>query len=258
MPTDNEIRIWEGVFGSFAEAGGEQTVFEDDVWLDKINMRAREAIALSQSASATSPIAETRDYALPYVAALAAQRGRLLRILDFGGGMATSYIPLVKMLSPDQRLEYVIVENDFVCQKGRELMAHDKSLKFRSDLPDPGDKFDILNCGSSLHYVSEWRGLLSRFATIAPAYMLFADLPAADNQTFVTKQFFHGRRIPVHFWNLRDFMTSVQDLGYDLLLKARFRGPYLKAAEQLPTDNFDALHRLTYCSQLIFRRSGAI
>ena len=87
--------------------------------------------------------------------------------------------------------------------------------------------------------------------------MLFADLPAADNRSFVTKQLFHGRRIPVHFWNLREFIPIVQKLGYDLILKARFCGHYVDAAAALPTGHFDSSHRLSYCSQLIFRRSGA-
>ena len=115
---DKQIRIWEGVFDSFAEAGGEETVFEGDVWLNKINARARAALASSESECAIPPVAETRDYALPYVAALVARPGQALRILDFGGGMATSYLPLVEMLPPDQPLQYVIVENEAVCRAG--------------------------------------------------------------------------------------------------------------------------------------------
>ncbi len=67
-------RFWDGVFGSFAEAGGENNVFEGDVWLRKINARAQEALASSRSQCAIPPVAETRDYALPYVAAMALRR----------------------------------------------------------------------------------------------------------------------------------------------------------------------------------------
>lgn len=258
MPRDEPLKMWDGVFGSFAEADGDTTVFEGEAWLAKICGRTRDALASSQGKCAIASVAETRDYALPYVAALAARRDRTLRILDFGGGMATSYFPLVEMLPPDQPLEYVIIENESVCEVGRELIRDDQRLRFRSDLPGPGDRCDILHCGSSLHYVDDWKGMIDRFAAIEPAYMLFADLPAADNQSFVTKQLFHGRRIPVHFWSLREFIQTVQEVGYDLLLKARFRGPYLDATAVLPTDHFDPAHRLTYCSQLVFHRSSAI
>lgn len=170
--------------------------------------------------------------------------------------MATSYLPLVGMLPPGQLLEYVIVENNAVCRGGGELMANDRRLHFRTDLPPPGERYDILHCGSSLHYIDDWQEMLVRFAALEPAFMLFADLPAADNRSFVTQQMFHDRRIPVHFWNLGEFIPSVQKLGYELILKAKFIGHYVNATAAPPTGHFNPSHRLSYCSQLIFRRPG--
>jgi putative methyltransferase (TIGR04325 family) len=255
---DKQLKIWDGVFKSFAEAGAEDAVFEGEVWLEKIRGRASEAIASSHSDSTIQPVAETRDYALPFVAALAARPKRTLRILDFGGGMATSYIPLVKMLPADQPLEYVIVENEAVCREGCALMADDYQLSFRSSVPEQPDAYDIVHCGSSLQYVEDWREMLKRFAALNPMFVLFADLPAGDNVSFVTRQFFHGRRIPVHFWSLREFILTMETVGYDLLLKARYLGPYLEPGGGLPTGHFDSAHRLAYSSQLIFRRAGAV
>jgi putative methyltransferase (TIGR04325 family) len=250
------FRIWDGVFGSFAEAGGDQSLFEGDVWLEKIRTRACESIAASQGGCEIPPVAETRDYALSFIAAVAARRDRTLRILDFGGGLAASYLPLVAMLPDGQPLEYIIVEDDTVSREGHALFEQDKRVWFRSDLPDPGDRYDIIHCGSSLHYVDDWRDMLGRLAKIRPEYMLFADLPAADNCSFVTTQFYYGGRIPVHFWKLREFILAAQELGYELLLKARYRGRFLDSTAAMPTEHFDSAHRLTYCSQLVFRRAG--
>jgi hypothetical protein len=61
----------------------------------------------------------------------------------------------------------------------------------------------------------------------------------------------------VHLWNVDEFVASVTALGYELLLKARYRGYYQPPGAELPTANFDPAHRLTYASQLIFRRVRA-
>jgi len=244
---------WVGVYGSFAEAQGDCTAFERDVWLDKVAKRAEFALSGGRGGSAIAPIATTSDYALPYIAALIGESRQPLRILDFGGGMATSYLPLRAMLPPEWRIEFVVVENEAICRKGMELFAGNGELRFQTDLPAPPDIFEIAHFGSSLHYVDDWTGLLSDVVALQPEYLLFVDLPAADNIGFVTAQLFYGNRIPVRFWNFEEFSDHVRYLGYRLLLKSRYRGYYLDRNKELPTENFDDEHRLNYVTQLIFR-----
>jgi putative methyltransferase (TIGR04325 family) len=253
--TDRRQSPWDGVFDTFQEARGDATVFDGDIWLDKCLARARASLASAQTSAALSPVNETRDYVLAVVAGFAAARDGVLRILDFGGGLGTSYIPLNQAINPDKVLDYVIVETEALCRAGQRLFADDKQVTFVSELPDRMQKFDIVHCGSSFHYVDDWRGMLSRFAAFDPEYLVFADLPAADNLTFVTKQHFHGREIPVRFWNIGEFMQAVEDLGYKSEFKARYRSGFLGEAALPPTDNFDPPHRLAYFSQLVFRRN---
>ena len=110
MTINNTYRVWDGIYNSFSEAAAEGSVFEETIWLDQIVERARKSLVQSSGIAAVAPVAVTSDYALPFVAALAAQRGRLLRILDFGGGLGTSFLPLVKMLPPDQPIDFVIID----------------------------------------------------------------------------------------------------------------------------------------------------
>lgn len=251
-------KVWDGIYKDFAAVGADSTVFEGDVWLEKITERARAAQAVAAAQSSISPIASTTEYALPFVSALAKpQSGDVLRILDFGGGMATSYIPLRAMLPKTTKLDFTVVENGAVCSRGNDVFSAETEVTFRSDLPTPPDVCDIVHCGSSLHYVDDWRGILRHFVSLKPQYLLIADAPAADNQTFVTAQSFHGRRIPVRFWKVEDLTSAVEELGYELLLRARYRGYYLDPQEELPTENFDEVHRLTYMSQFVFRRAAS-
>ncbi len=253
MTINDMSRVWDGVYNTFSEAAAEGAVFEQTIWRDKIVERARQSVMQSGGTAAVAPVAVTYDYALPFVAALVARRDRKLRILDFGGGMGTSFLPLVKMLSSEQPIDFVIVENGTVCIAGRNFFGEDSRISFREEVPGPDDSYDIVHCGSSLHYVDDWKGMIDRFVLLKPEYILFADLPAADNRSFVTSQLFHGKRIPVHFWNLEEFSSSVQERGYELVLKSRYRGYYMDRDVDLPTANFDPDHRLMYIAQLIFR-----
>lgn len=253
MAIDKSSRVWDGVYRSFSEVPSDTPVFEDSLWLNKATERARQSLLQSVGNSAVPPVAQTSDYALPFVAALVAQREKPLRILDFGGGMGTSFFPVVKMLPANQIIDFVIVENRALCTAGREFFKDHPQISFREAIPEPGDSYDIIHCGSSLHYVDDWKGMLDRFAAIKPEYILFADLPAADNRSFVTSQIFHGHSIPVHFWNLDEFISCVQVLGYELILRSRYRGYYIDRDADLPTAHFEFDYRLAYMAQLIFR-----
>ncbi len=241
---------WEGVYESFADAKADANVFESPTWLERIVDGAKRALAKTKH-GAIPEAATTTEYALPFVASIAAKRGRALRILDFGGGMAASYVPLRTMLPREQDIDFVVVEKESICAKGRELFGSEVS--FRSDLPSPPARFDIVHFGSSLHYVDDWRALLAKVKELAPRYLLLADVPAADNGTFVTAQWYAERRIPVRFWNAGEFVDAIASLGFELLLRARYRGYYLAPGEGLPTGNFDDAHRLEYTSQFVFR-----
>jgi putative methyltransferase (TIGR04325 family) len=251
-----EKPIWEGVYATFAETGAEPAFFEGTGWLDRIVTRAQQFI--DRMAGATVPAAAmTTEYALPFVAAMIAVPGRPLRILDFGGSMGTSYLPLRAMLPKDRALDFVVVENAAVCKKGDELFANDESLHFRTDMPSAPEKFDIVHFGSSLHYVDDWKGLLDTSSALAPDYLIFTDLPAADNRSFVTTQWFAGRRIAVRFWNVAELIAAVSEMGFELLLQQRFRGYFSDENAERPTANFDEAHRLRYTCQLVFRRVRA-
>lgn len=257
MSGNKQFKIWEGVFSSFAETGADNSAFEGDIWINKLTERAALAKALSQGPAAVAPITETSDYALPFIAAAIAYRTTPLRILDFGGGIGTSFFPLVQMLPTDQPLVFIVVENKTVCEIGRTMLLGESRIRFQCQLPDD-ELFDIVHCGSSIEYVDDWKGMLTRFSRYKPNYLMFTNLPAADNETFVTAQNYYGKRIPMHFWNFKEFVLQVESLGYELVLKSRFRGYWREAYPELPTENFNLQYRAKYFSQLVFRRTSGM
>jgi putative methyltransferase (TIGR04325 family) len=254
MSINERTLVWEGVYGAFSETGYSQDVFEEATWSEKLVMRAEAALAEARSGGLVTG-AVTFDDALPVVAAMASASDGPLRILDFGGGLGASYIPLAAVLRRDRALRFVIVENKTICRLGASLFANDEAVAFQSTIP-LSECFDIVHAGSSLHYVEDWRGVMRQLCNTGAEYLVFADLPAGQIETFVTTQWFHGRRIPVWFWNAAEFSACVEDLGFELILKAAYTGRYLEKGASLPTKHFDARYRLEHFAQLIFRRQS--
>lgn len=252
MAIDERSRIWEGVYSSFSQVWSERDAFAGEIWSDKQLARAR-ALLDAAAAGISTPALVTSEYALPIVAALAGSPGRPLRILDFGGGLGVSYVPLTRMLPAASQLQFVVVENASICRHGAELFAADPTITFVTDVPRD-QAFDIAHAGSSFHYVDDWRGMLRSFCDTGAQYLLFADLPAGDIETFVTAQLFHGDRIPVRFWNIGEFIHAVESLEFELVMKAPFAGRYLAPGALLPTAHFPKGHQLASCCQLVFRR----
>ena len=247
-----EGKVWDGVFASFAEVPYENDVFEETIWQNKVFNRAQDLLSNLKSTASIPKAATTHEYALPFVLCMAEATEKGLSVLDFGGGLGTSYIPLKAMLPSNKIKEFVVIENKAICAMGEKLFLDDERIKFIDKIPT-NVCFDVVHAGSSLHYVEDWETLLHEFAETRANYLIFADLPAGDNKTFVTAQLFHDRRIPVRFWNLKEFINAVEILGYEIIFKSNYRGYYMAQDSKLPTDHFESSYQLKDFCQLIFK-----
>jgi putative methyltransferase (TIGR04325 family) len=251
MPINEHSRVWEGVYHSFSEAGCEPGAFDGAVWHGKLRDRATSALA---EAAMHKPIAAatTVDDALPYLAA-ACDAERPIRILDFGGGAGLSYLALRSVLGSGRQLHFVVVESGTVCRLGASLFSSNPEISFVPSIPT-SEPFDIVHAGSSIHYVEDWRGTLAELCATGAKFLIFVDLPAGNIETFVTTQHYYGHKIPVWFWNVREFADCIEDQGFELILDAEYRGAYLETGSALPTRHFDDGYRLDSFRQLVFRR----
>ena len=83
--------------------------------------------------------------------------------------MAASYLPVKAMLPPERIIDFVVAENEAICQEGREVFADESALTFLADIPTKDDHFDIVHFGSSLQYVEKWEGLLLKVKALSPS-----------------------------------------------------------------------------------------
>lgn len=255
MVAEQAFHIWEGSYREWSEAPLVGDAFNDDKWLsDQAAHVGAEIAGLAERGIAASAV--SRDYVLPLVAALAMKGGRGPRILDFGGGMASSY-PLVMGAVPgSEGIEFHVLESRGICERGQAEFAGRNNLFFHTELPPLSMHFDIVHAGRSMQYVDDWRGLLYAFAERKAEYIALAGLLAGDIKPFVTTQNYYGCKIPVRFLNRDEVIHFVEGMGYRLIYKSLHFSKRLGKEGPLPMDNFPLENRLEHPCQLLFHRSA--
>jgi putative methyltransferase (TIGR04325 family) len=252
------FNVWEGVYDCWEGAPGDNDAFDDKVWLGKVTQRAQDAIADIRSSATVSPATRTRDYILPVAASMlkSSVEGDL-RILDFGGGMAASFFPLISSLSDCESVEFHVVEGKEICIKSWEILSDFKNLHFHQQLPEISSPVHIVHSGSSIQYVEDWKNLLATFIKYSPQLLVLEDLMAGDVRTFVTLQNYYGKKIRSWFLNINEIIETVEQLGYKLIYKAQFTHDILGKEGPLPMENFEPSYRLNYGSHLMFEKRHA-
>lgn len=245
------FHIWEGVFDSFEEAGGSTSAFSEATWVSRSKEKALRLREQARTTAFASLASSTHEYCLPVVAALCQARKGHLRILEFGGSVGFSFWSIVEALASPRDVEIHVVDNEKICEAGREVFAGEKRIVFHSSVPE--GHFDIVHCGSSIQYSRDWAGRVRDLARAAPDYLVFDDLPAGDIQTFVSLQNYYGAKIPHWFFGIREFIETITRVtGYRLCYKSRYVGTYLGVVGPVPMDNFPPSRRIETAYNVAF------
>jgi putative methyltransferase (TIGR04325 family) len=158
---------WEGDFASWAEAVRASTGYDDAPILERVT---EAALAVKRGEAAWERDGVTFDhiaYAWPVLAGLlrvaARHKGRL-RVLDFGGGLGTSYVqsrPFLEGLD----VRWNIVEQHHFVARGKASFEDDR-LRFYGDIDAcvATEAPDVLLLSSVLPYVEHPYELLGRAA----------------------------------------------------------------------------------------------
>lgn len=251
--------IWEGVYHSFSEVPAEGPGFDGEIWISNSQKRIAALREETERNPLLPPASNYRGVLLPLLAALVYNTGKglRLRILDFGGGVGFTYYQTMWGLPRTQGVEYHIVERESVCKAGREFFgATHSDLLFLTELPQTEGMFDIVHLGSAIHYVEDWKQLLSRLCALSRQYLLLVDIPAGNIPTFATAQHYHGSKIPVWFFNIEELLSAVGSCGYELIFKSVYESTVLGMEQNLPMQNFEEKYRLKQACNFLFKRSG--
>jgi putative methyltransferase (TIGR04325 family) len=258
MSIDPNFRVWEDVYRSFAEAPAVGPGFDGPLWRERSIAAARETLAHAKAQGPVDYALRQRNAVLPtLVATLLAGQDRV-DILDFGGGLGTGYMVLMKTM-PEAvgRVRYTVVEVESIAGAGREIFAGLAGPEFRNTLPN-ASRFDVVHAASVLQYIEDWEGLIARLTGYGARFVSLADIFAGNFTTYVTTQRYYESRIPHWFFNAAQFTAAVEKTGYKLLLRSECDAKILGQYGPLQLDNFPPELRIAHTSNFLFSRRGAV
>lgn len=250
-----KFKIWEGVYTSFQEAPYSGDGYQGEA-LIKYSLKKLAALKKESAESRLLPPAGNyRECLLPLLAALVySQKGRV-RVLDFGGNIGLAYYPTFYGLPQGGDLEYHILEQEGIARAGKNFFRKAKNKPFfLGKLPQSAKSYDIVHLASTIHYIDDWKKLLSRLSRLSAEYLLLVDLPAGEIPTFVTIQNYYQSRIPVRFFNIKEIVKAVEALGFGLIFKSAYQSTIFGIQQDLPMKNFAKKYWLKQTCNLLFKK----
>jgi len=241
--------VWEGVYESFAEAGGDFDAWESDIWLNKQISRTYEALE-----AYTTDTFFSKDYPLPMVVSMALIQKSSLSVLDFGGGMGVQYLETIgKVPEAKEKMHYYVVDGLKSIAGRPRALDQFNNLHFFDNLKEVPSSIDIIHIGSTLQYIETWQDFLTGLNDkFKPQYLVFSDLLAGDIPTFVSHQLFYEKRIPHLFLNWPFFKKFVDDMGFSLIFSSQFIHKILNQEDVMPNFSLPEAYRIDRGRHAVF------
>jgi len=165
---------WVGFYSTWAEATRDSQGYEDPV---AVSETARTNIGPpNKEQDPTMTSADQR--LLAPLAIVLATMGTKLRVVDFGGGLASHFLQVRRHL-PHVQLTWQVVETKTLVKIGRECSRSD-GLSFVSDLDEIQSPVDLILASSSLQYVEDARRTFHRLERLGARFLLIDRTPLSN------------------------------------------------------------------------------
>jgi putative methyltransferase (TIGR04325 family) len=139
-------------------------------------------------------------------------------VFDWGGHIGVTFYAYQKYLEFPPALRWCVCDMPEIIKVGQKLAAErgEHRLSFTSDART-ADGFDTLLAAGSLQYLE--RPFAEQLAALSrrPKALLINKLPLYDGESFVTLQNTVHSYNPYNIGNRREFVESVERLGYELV-----------------------------------------
>jgi putative methyltransferase (TIGR04325 family) len=214
---------FEGCYSDFSVTPANGGKYDDADIARSVVAGATSAL---QNVSAPKPlIDDSGQLILPLV--VSEFVGGPLTVLDFGAGPARGLINIFSHArgSDFSALRYFIIETPAVCralegmlkQAVAERVANPPSIEISADIPNELSSPLIVNAGSAIQYISDYRETLSRLARLRAEVMIISQVPVSDQPTYARLQLnIPNKKIAQWVFNRGEFQAEMTALGYTL------------------------------------------
>jgi len=202
-------RRFHGVFDSPEEISGPSPWDRDDY------VAATEA-RLRAVCSAQRPDPDFLPTAF-LIGALA--HGGSCRVLDFAGGAGIVYHAIRPFLARPEGVRWDVVDNPRLVEVGRRYCEDEGRPGLLEELPDPGERYDVVHVNTSLQYIDDPYAILERLCAHRPDWLVLTRLLAGDTPAFLTSQLVQGVPVACRFLNMGELVGWCRDRGYSLVLR---------------------------------------
>lgn len=249
--------LWEGVYDSFKDVPVAGPGFAGSDWIENSSEKLSNYKSLAGSANSIPSVIGYTESLLPVIAAIVKGRNKQVKVLDFGGGLGFSFYQTRQALATKENFDLHVVDIEEVCVAGKRLFLDEPQIKFHSSLTDiQTERFDVVHIGSSLQYIEQWQAQLSALCQFDSQYILMANIPAGNIQTFATAQNYYDSKIACWFFNVEDLCKTMLDNGYDLAFKSSYFTKVYGVEQPYPLDNFEPEYRVKYPCMLLFQKES--
>ena len=210
-------KIFSGIYKNFKETDGKLNVFQSEVYLKHIKSKL-------PSIYENNNLKQFNNLSLLILILSGYQKQ--VTILDWGGGAGESFFQLNQKVYDDlDKINWCIMDNSKIIEIG-EIFSNKIDLKQNVELTFLNleknyqvisKPIDILQLGSVLQYIEDWRDILLKLFKYESRYLLLEDIFTGTIPQFVTVQEFFSNKIPFQFINIEDLIKFINDSQYKII-----------------------------------------
>jgi putative methyltransferase (TIGR04325 family) len=149
-----------------------------------------------------------------------------------------------------RRLSYTVVELPEVCEAGRAVWRDDNRIRFYTELPPAGERFDIVYSSSALQFSRDPVALLKQFTSYQPRAILLIMTPMTQRKAFVRAQLTGNMPFPVWVLSVPEVEKAMSTLGYRIAAQ-------LSGKEDYNVDRYPAEYQVPNYAAVLFLKNTA-
>ena len=169
---------WHGPYSHWAEAKIKSSGYDSDSIINNIVKSLQASQCRPDIIERDGELVKSSEISwqlLSFILYIAATKNQEIAIVDFGGGLGSTYFQFKKYLKVIKRLKWNIIEQENFVDAGKQSFQND-DLKFYNsfkDFSNNNDKPDLVIFSSVIQYLEDPYSTLLETIKLGPKFLLF-------------------------------------------------------------------------------------